>query len=142
MHHQEPEPPISIVHPEDNFNSGMPPTPLPPHTPLPSQTSYQPHTPLPSQTPIHTHSPLMNQSQIPLSPLVQGTPTSQQMMQMSQDAVGMSMPPPDVHYPGSVQNMNYPGTPAPPTPLHNIEDMPHLQPDQVLFNLIETHYII
>lgn len=90
-------------------------------------------------TPMQPPTPLMSHMQPP-------TPLGM----MPEDAGRMSMPPPPLPgYPGTPGPPGYPTTPAPPgypptpgppgypptpgppTPLHHMEEMPHLAPDQV-----------
>lgn len=102
------------LQPEEALAAMMPSTPL-----MQSRLS-QPPTPMQPPTPLMPH----------LQP-----PTPLGMM--SEDSGRLSMPPPPIPssmgYPGTpAPPPGYPPTPAPPTPLHHMEEMPHLAPDQVI----------
>ncbi|EEZ99261.1 double-strand-break repair protein rad21 homolog isoform X1 [Tribolium castaneum] len=108
----------------------------------------------PSRTPMHAldqdqhlpqddHLGSMMPTLPPPSPMrPQQAPTP--LMMSQEDAQHVSMPPPStpagvmypqtpqMGYPGTpAPTLGFPNTPAPPTPLHHMEEMPHLAPDQV-----------
>lgn len=77
-------------------------------------------------------SPMPTQQAPPPLMLNQEDPT--QSMPPPQTPAGVLYPQtPQMGYPGTPapSTLGYPSTPAPPTPLHHMEEMPHLQPDQV-----------
>lgn len=137
LHHPEIELPGP---PDDVLSSMLPPTPIAPPTPLqlshmiPSshdETEQVVMPPPPTPPPLYPNIP-----SIPPPPSVAYPGPSQTPL-----GYPGTPGPPSVGYPSSVgmysstpapsTSLGYPGTPAPPTPLSHMEEMPHLQPDQV-----------
>jgi hypothetical protein len=113
MHTLEQEPPQTLQLQQEEALASMMPTPLPP--PPPSPLPQQPAPPL-----MMSHEDPQHVSMPPPS-----TPAS----------VMFPQTPVQLGYPGTPapSALGYPSTPAPPTPLHHMEEMPHLPPDQVNF---------
>ncbi|KAF5286657.1 hypothetical protein FQR65_LT12488 [Abscondita terminalis] len=141
LHHSEPETPVPS---EDAFSSMLPPTPLAQPTPLHlshmissshDETEQVVMPPPPTPPPLYPNIP-----SIPPPPSVAYPGPSQTPL-----GYPGTPGPPSVGYPPSVSqppmmysstpapptSLVYPGTPAAPTPLSHMEEMPHLQPDQV-----------
>lgn len=110
---QDQQPP-SVQMPSEDSLAGMMPLPPPAPSPLPHHMMMQqPQTPLHEEHHLSMPPPPSTPSSIlypptPGPPVSLGYPTT-------------PAPPP----------LGYPSTPAPSTPLHHIEEMPHLQLDQV-----------
>ncbi|XP_063909003.1 double-strand-break repair protein rad21 homolog isoform X2 [Zophobas morio] len=120
----------------------------PSRTPMHSLEEPPSSLPIPQEESLGS---LMSQQLPPPAPSPlpqQQVPPPQMMMSHEEPPQHVSMPPPatpaSVMYPpqtpGSVQlgypttpapALGFPSTPAPPTPLHHMEEMPHLPPDQV-----------
>lgn len=123
----------------DQVREAEEPEPTP--VPTPSKRGRKRKNEETNRTPLHpgieTPQPIMNPEEalaamMPPTPLMAPpTPQSQGML-----SPHMMMPPQTPHMheempPPPTPIMGYPGTPAPPTPLHHIDEMPQLQPDQV-----------